>query len=139
MAQMELYPAKIDLDTEHYMLSKEIKDELLILGLDISDLGPTTIAVNSRPAGFENADLQDLIEQLFEEYKMTENKIGASVTNSLAASLARVGAINHGKVLRVSEMQHLVDELFACENPNYTPDGKKTIVIMKIEDIDKLL
>jgi DNA mismatch repair protein MutL len=139
MAQMELYPVKIDLDTELYMLSKEIKDELLILGLDISDLGPTTIVVNSRPVGFENIDIQDLVEQLFEEYKMTENKIGLSVTNSLAASLAKVGAINHGKVLQASEMQHIVDELFACENPNYSPDGKKTIAIVKLEDIDKLL
>jgi DNA mismatch repair protein MutL len=139
MAQMELYPVKIDLDTEHYMLAKEIKDELLILGIDISDLGPTTIAVNSRPSEFGNAVLQDVIEQLLEEYKMTENKIGTSVTDSLAASLARVGAINYGKVLQASEMQHLVDELFACENPNYSPSGKKTIVIMKLEEIDKLL
>lgn len=139
MAQMELYPAKIELDMEHYILAKEIVDELNVLGFDISDLGPTAIAVNSRPTGFEEADLNELIEQLFEEYKMTENKIGSSVTNSLAASLAKVGAIGYGKVLHLKEMQHLVDELFACENPNYTPDGRKTITILKIEEIDKLL
>jgi DNA mismatch repair protein MutL len=109
------------------------------LGFEISDLGPTTIAVNSRPVGFEEADLQDLIEQLFEEYKMTENKIGSSITHSLAASLAKVGSIDYGKILQAKEMQHLVDELFACENPNYTQSGKKIITIIKLEEIEKLL
>lgn len=139
MSLMELYPTKIDMDTEHYMLARELKDELLALGIDITDLGPSTIVVNSRPVGFEGADMQDMIEQLFEEYKTTENKIGSSVTQTLAASLARVGAVQYGKVLHVKEMQHLVDELFACETPNYSPGGKKTITIMKLEDIEKLL
>jgi DNA mismatch repair protein MutL len=41
-------------------------------------------------------------------------------------------------MLSVEEMQHLVDELFACENPNYSPSGKKILAIMNTTEIEKL-
>jgi DNA mismatch repair protein MutL len=34
-------------------------------------------------------------------------------------------------------MQNLIDELFACENPQSTPTGKKTFVKYTLEELDK--
>jgi DNA mismatch repair protein MutL len=139
IAQRQLYPAKIDLDTSHYLLLNEIKDELYSLGFDISDFGSNTIVVNSCPAGFDCPDPQELIEQLLEEFKETDSKVGMSITKSIATSLAKAAAIDYGRVLSSDEMQQLVDELFACEDPNYSPAGKKIISIMKYNEFEKLL
>ncbi|MBN1598607.1 MAG: DNA mismatch repair endonuclease MutL [Bacteroidales bacterium] len=139
IAQRELYPTKIDLDPSHYILINEIKDDLALVGIDISDLGSNTIAVNSCPAGFEGLDPGDILEQLLEEYKTTEQKVGGSATKAVAASLAKAAATPYGKYLHTSEMQQIVDELFACENPNYSPDGKKIVAIVPLEQLDKLM
>ena len=36
-------------------------------------------------------------------------------------------------------MENLVNELFACSNVNYTPDGKLILSILPQQDIEKLL
>lgn len=139
LSQMQLYPARMDLDTEHYLLIIEIKDDLALMGIDISDLGKNTVVVNSCPAGVECQDLKELIEALLEEYKNTEQKVGASATKTVAASLAKTVSTSFEKKLFAEEMQQLVDELFACENPNYTPAGKRILSILRTEELEKYL
>ena len=36
------------------------------------------------------------------------------------------------------EAQRMIETLFACDNAEYTSDGRKIINIIKTEDIDKL-
>ncbi len=139
LAQRELYPTKIDLDAEHYMLILEIKDDLALMGIDISDLGKNTVVINSCPAGIECNDLKELVESFLEEYKNTEQKAGSSATKSVAASLAKAASVGFEKRIQTDEMQTLVDELFACENPNYSPGGKKILSIVKVEELEKYL
>ena len=42
------------------------------------------------------------------------------------------------QVLTNSEMDNLVNELFTCENVNYTPSGEPIIAVMKQLDIEHL-
>ncbi len=139
IAQRELYPTKIDLEPSDYLLVKQISKELTLLGIEVDDLGSNTVVVNSCPDGMDSANPQDLIEQLLEEYKETNQKLGSSATQVVAASLAKAASIEYGKVLHPQEMHRLVDELFACENPNYSPTGKKIIAIMNFEQLEKLM
>ena len=139
IAQRELYPTKIDLEPSDYLLVKEISKELKLLGIEVEDLGSNTMVVNSCPDGMEYSNPQELIEELLEEYKETNQKIGSSITQAVAASMAKAASIDYGKVLYPEEMHRLVDELFACENPNYSPTGKKIIAIMNFEQLEKLM
>ena len=36
-------------------------------------------------------------------------------------------------------MENLVNGVFACENANYTPDGKSILAILRQDEIEKLL
>jgi len=42
------------------------------------------------------------------------------------------------RAFSVSEMDNIVNELFACDNVNYTPSGEPVIAIMKQQDIEHL-
>lgn len=137
VCQRSLYPDKIDLSNEDYLMAKEIMEDLNAIGFDISDLGSNTIVVNGIPETRENMHPQQLVEHMIEEYKQTENTVKGSLKERLAISLARASAISYGKVLATEEMQHIVDELFACENPNYTPTGKKTLSLLNLEELEK--
>lgn len=135
--QRSLYPDKMDLTNEDYLLVKEIMDDLHILGFDISDLGSNTIVINGVPDTNQKISPLQLIENMLEEFKQTENSVEGKHKERMAVALARASAINYGKPMATEEMQHLVDELFACENPNYTPTGKKTLSLLNLEDIEK--
>ena len=58
---------------------------------------------------------------------------------ALALSMARNIAIDYGQVLTNEEMEAVVNELFACSNVNYTPDGKAVLCILPQYDIEQLL
>ena len=60
------------------------------------------------------------------------------INNRLALALARNASIVPGQVLSNDEMEALVDSLFACATPNYTPDGKVIITILEQENIERL-
>jgi len=139
IAQKELYPKKLDLDPGDYLLVNEIKEELGMLGIEIGDLGSNTIVINSCPAGIESNDLRGMLETLLEEYKQTQQKPGSSAVKAVASSLARAATAGEQKSLQHNEIQQIVDELFACENPNYSTDGKKIMTIIAHEELDKYL
>jgi DNA mismatch repair protein MutL len=139
VTQRSLYPDKLDLNHEDYLLVQDLMDDLQIIGFDISDLGSNTIVVNGLPELASEHSAAELIEQLLEEYKQTQNSIEGTLKERVAASLAIASAIPSGKFLGQTEMQSLVDELFACENPNYSPSGKKTLTIINITDLEKFL
>jgi DNA mismatch repair protein MutL len=137
-SQRILYPEKIDLNNEDYHLVKQMIENLNAIGFEISDMGSNTILVNGMPDNNFNGSPQQLIELMIEEYKQTENSVKGNIKERVAISLSSASAIGYGKMLSVEEMQHLVDELFACENPNYSPSGKKIMAILNTEEIDKL-
>jgi DNA mismatch repair protein MutL len=56
----------------------------------------------------------------------------------MALTMARSSALVVGEVLSAEEMRALVEELFECEVPSYTPDGKKVFVIVEDEYIDEM-
>ena len=64
--------------------------------------------------------------------------VKADIDHALALSLARNAAIPQGQVLGNAEMDNIVNELFACDNVNYTPSGEPVIAIMKQQDIEHL-
>ena len=66
------------------------------------------------------------------------NDVKEEIQNILAITLARAAAIVYGQVLSNEEMVSLVDNLFACPSPNYTPDGKTVLTTIKEEDIERL-
>ncbi len=138
VCQRSLYPSQIDLNNEDYLLVLEILEDLNGLGFEISDLGSNTIVINGVPESGTHLSTEQLVEQMIEEYKQTENTVKGNIKERIAYSLAKSAAISYGETITDTEMRHIVDELFACENPNYTPSGKKILSILNLDEIEKL-
>ena len=56
---------------------------------------------------------------------------------NLAARFARLGSLSGDPVTNPSEAQRLIDQLFACENPEYTSTGRRVVSIIPTEEIEK--
>jgi DNA mismatch repair protein MutL len=71
--------------------------------------------------------------------KWNKNQASLSLQENLIRSLAKRSCIQPGKKLSAIEMDALVDQLFACKHANHTPDGRKTWVILTLDEIAGLL
>jgi DNA mismatch repair protein MutL len=53
--------------------------------------------------------------------------------------MARRLSKNKHAIMQPEGQQALIDELFACSQPEYAPDGKKVFVMVKKEDLEGML
>ncbi|MGB5028386.1 MAG: DNA mismatch repair protein MutL, partial [Chitinophagaceae bacterium] len=73
-----------------------------------------------------------------EQYKHFSNEVKFSKREKLIRSLARQQAIKTGTRLTEREMRQLVNDLFACEQSNVTPDGNPTYLEFKQEQLERM-
>ena len=137
VAQRTLFPETIELDPADYMMLLEIMDDLHAIGFDLRDFGSNTVVLGGYPADSRNEHPRELLETFLDHYKSTEGDIKISVREKIARSLATAGAIGYGVVLSAGSMQELVDNLFACESPGYSPSGKPVVVILGSEELER--
>jgi DNA mismatch repair protein MutL len=138
IAQQQLFPEQMELSTEDYLLLEDILNDLVVLGFDIRNFGKNTIVINGCPADMRGHGAKDIIHAFIHEYRQTGNDIKAGAKEKLAASLAVASAVEYGRALDSSEMQEIVDSLFACRDHKYSPSGKVIVNIFGIEEIEKM-
>ena len=109
------------------------------LGFDIAPFGTDTIVVNGVPEGYsaEAGKVQSMVGDLLLLLSEENSALPEVMTANMAARMARLGAYNSDSVTNPAEAQRLIDTLLSCENAEYTNAGKKIIVIVPTEEIDK--
>lgn len=135
--QQLLFPEKIEQSPADIELFKEIMPELKKLGFGITENDDATFEMNGIPADISNLDYQRVMEHLLEQYKYYNTEFKLTKRENLALSLAKFASIKAGQKLTVEEMKGLLDQLFACENPNFSPSGKPIFVTYGLEDLNK--
>ena len=137
VAQRTLFPETIEFDQADYLMLREIAGDLHTIGFDIRDFGGNTMVIAGYPADSKFENPRELLEVFLEKFKSTDNDIKVNVRERIARSLAVAGSVSYGETLSQEIMQELVDGLFACESPGYSPSGKPIVVIMGIEEVEK--
>lgn len=133
-----LFPEMIQLPPSEAVVLEHLQDELRALGFDLQSLGGGSYSLNAIPAGTEGLHAETLIRNIIDTAMEKGSGIEDEINNRLALALARNASIVPGQVLSNDEMEALVDSLFACATPNYTPDGKVIITILEQENIERL-
>lgn len=132
-SQQLLFPKTLELEPGEQELIKGMMEHLQGIGFDIGEFGQNTIVVNGIPSETAERDLDDLFASLLEEGRRGDG--GSS--ERIALALAKNGAIRHGDRLEEAEMNDLIDRLFACELPSYSPDRKATILTFTLDELAK--
>ena len=137
LSQQTLFPSTLNLQASDYALLQDIADEVRALGFQFEDFGSNTIVIQGIPADLISANEISLIEGLIEQYKQNSAKLSLPKKELVARALARRSSINPGTKLSSEEMNALIDSLFACRNPNYTPDGQLIFFILDLNKIEQ--
>lgn len=137
-SQRLLFPEVLELIPSEAALMEDLLPLLTSVGFDLTPLGPASYAVNGVPAGIEGLDPPRLLQDIISSAVPASHDT-LSLHDEVALGLARHAAIPYGQQLSNDEMDVLVNELFACENVNYTPDGHPILCILPQGDIERLL
>ena len=133
-----LFPDIVQFSAAEIPMLQSIMEDLSYLGFELTDLGGGSYAINGVPAGIEGLRPTELVQNMVHTAIEKGCKVREEVQGMLALSLAKAAAIAQGQVLSNEEMNNLVDGLLTSTSPNYTPDGKTALVVMKEEEIEKL-
>ena len=131
-----LFPELLELPPSDAALLTGILDDIKALGFDISPLGGGSFSIVGTPSGQTNPVA--VVQQMVESVKQQDGGHADALHHQLALVLARNNAIEVGEVLTPVQMETLIGDLFQCENPNLTPNGKTILTILQQESIDKM-
>jgi len=135
--QQLLFPVTINLSASDYVLLKDLLQPILDLGFDVSLLSGNTALLNGVPADIGAGDEHKLLENILQNYQELGSRLKVSERERLAMAFAWRTAIPKGKKLTPAEMESLVDQLFACEQPFMDPALKPTVVFMTLEELTR--
>ena len=137
-SQGMLFPEMIEFSVSQASAMESLLDDFLHLGFDISNMGGGTFAIQGVPEGIAGLNPTKLVTNMLACAMEKGSMAKEEVHRGMALTMARSSALVVGEVLSAEEMRALVEELFECEVPSYTPDGKKVFVIVEDEYIDEM-
>lgn len=135
-SQQFIFSKTLHLSAADFQLVSDLEKEIKSLGFDFQSMGENAIVINGLPANLKAEDEKELFEGLIEQYKNNTKNLKINKKENLARSLAKRSAIRIGKKLTETEMRNIIDQLFACRMPNYTPDGNPTIMKMELNEFN---
>ena len=137
VSQRILFPEIIELTPSEAATLSSIMEDLQAVGFELNNLGNYTFVIQGIPSEIGTSNPIPLIQSLIEKRTETALDVKSEIQESIALSLARLTAIPYGKTLSPEEMTHLINQLFACHLPNYTPDGNTIISVISDDEIEK--
>jgi DNA mismatch repair protein MutL len=136
--QQSLFPTTIDFAPGDTVLLLELLPDLELLGYKLEPFGNNTFVVQGTPADMQHSSDVNAIEKLLEQYKHFSSSLSFSKREKLLRSMALQQAIKMGTILTAVEMKKIVAELFLCNTPNITPNGKPTYMSFKNDELERI-
>ncbi len=135
-SQQLLFPEHITLTENEAGLLKEIMDDLRFLGFGIQLLKKNTFVIDALPADMsDDHSLQGVLEGILDNVERNRKELRQDMQSNVMRSMAKRLAVKHGKALSAEQMAALANSLFACDTPQYTPDGHIVLQIISKEDL----
>lgn len=138
-SQKLLFPEMLHLTPSEHISLEKVMPELTALGFELTHMGGDAYAINAMPFGLNGLKADTLLHDMIASAEECTSSVIDDINSSLALSLAQHAAMPYGNVLDNNEMDLLVNQLFACTNFNYTPNGKSIMTILKQTEIEHLL
>jgi DNA mismatch repair protein MutL len=136
-SQQLLFPEEFEISATDIVYFKEMVEGLREIGFDFELVGDKKIIFSGLPVELNGYQAKSIVDQLIANYKDTEQKDDISVKDLVLKSVVAASAIKGGTQLGLEQMQHIIDELFACENHILSPHGKPIMITFTLDEIAK--
>lgn len=138
-SQRTLFPEVLELTPDDDTLFKCLLPDLTALGFDLEPFGRHAYSINGVPALLaDEPDTIGVLHGMLHCAKECDNRLQTELYESLAYEVAKSSArIRQQAAITAEEAAQMIDQLFACQNPNTTPDGKTIVSIITDSELDR--
>lgn len=139
-SQVLLEPLLLELAPAEALRLEELAEALAACGFEVSALSGGAVALRAVPDGLTLDEAAALVQRLAQSDGDTVAEAGAvarRILEELAAERSCKAAIKIHRVLSAAEMEALVSELFACEQPYACPHGRPTVLYLGDAELER--
>jgi DNA mismatch repair protein MutL len=138
-SQRLLFPVSYEIPPQDAMLLNTVLPDLARMGFDIAPFGPNTFAVQGVPVALPAGEERNVLDEVVEQLKHESSDALGKRSEALLINMARHLSRNTSAIQQPEAQQALIDELFACSQPEYAPDGKKVFTLLPKDELDGML
>jgi len=133
-----IIPITLELGRREALVVSARLAELKQAGFDLEPFGGDSFLVRSVPASIAGRKPEALIREIVDELveKTTSRKLLVPAEEVLITASCKM-AVKAGDPMTFDEMNALVGELLACENPYTCPHGRPIMIDLPNDDLDR--
>jgi DNA mismatch repair protein MutL len=136
-SQQLLFPLNLFFSTSEMQLITELQLSLKNTGFVFEATNIDNIVISGIPVNVTESEISLLLEQLLNDLQDGIPESSFSQNDTIAKSMAKSLAVKTGNYLTESAQENLINNLFACKEPNVSPFQKPTFITLRVEDLDK--
>lgn len=107
------------------------------LGYEAEEFGPNDFRITGVPAFLSLEESQDFLRYLTENIQEGADLKNSAIQEKIVARACK-SSVKAGDSLKAEEMEHLIKELFLCENPYTCPHGRPTLIRLSKGEIERM-
>ncbi|MBC7955704.1 MAG: DNA mismatch repair endonuclease MutL [Cytophagales bacterium] len=138
-SQPLLIPATFAATAQEIATAQSQAENLLTLGLDVSVLSATTLAVRSRPAALAGGDVVELARSVLAELAQYDaSSVIQRAQHEILSTMACHGAVRANRQLTLDEMNALLRDMERTERADQCNHGRPTWRQITMKELDAL-
>ena len=138
VSQKALFPVQVQIGVQERLILEGASETLERLGFDITPFGTDSVVVNAVPEGMscEEGKVRTMLDDIVALLSEPGSGLQEVLNQRMAARFAALGAASFEIGSDPMAPRRLIDTLFACENAELTPGGRKIVAIVGIDEIE---
>ena len=136
--QTLLFPIKLDFNSEEIRMLKLIEAPLIHLGFKFNSFEPENIEISGIHPILNQNNVNELFQDFLKNKDYNQNNTVHTLNDLIAKLLAKYSSISSNESINVKLQESLVNDLFACKDPNVSPFGKLIFKLISLEEIIKI-
>jgi len=137
VSQQLLIPIEIDFAKQDVAILFETKQELENIGFKFKEFRSDGIILEGIPSTIPQNELVHTLEEIISNIKIESTEDSFGLLESIIKTMAKSLAIKVGKQLNEKEQEDIINKLFSCKEPNYSPFGKAIFVNLAFDELEQ--
>ena len=134
--QTLLFPLKLEFDKEELRQLKTIKNSLMHLGFEFKAFKGNFIEISGVHPLLNKANTDKLFKDFLSFSNFDNKNLSHTLNDMLAKLLSKHTSINSNEEINNKLQESLVNDLFACKDPNVCPFGKLIYKVVSTQEIN---
>ena len=137
-SQNLIFPTKLNLNSKEISLVTDIKTSLIHLGFAFNKFDKKEIEVTAVHPLFSKNNINEVFQEFINIETLGFKIKSDSLNDYTAKILSKSSSLKSGNKLEKLELDSLINDLFACKDPNVSPFNKLIFKVISVETIKKM-